>query len=161
MFFGIESGNDSILVLMKKQITTKQVRRALLLCKRSGIKAGAFFIVGYPGETNKTVLETINFASSLPLDYLSFTMPYPIPGTPLYDRLNGERFSNEWEEPKNIKLVKHRLLFESNMSERKLMFGIIKGMIQFYTRKYMGNRGQKILGVPFETITNSIYNLLN
>ena len=161
MFFGIESGNDSILILMKKQITTKQVRRALLLCKRSGIKAGAFFIVGYPGETNKTVLETINFASSLPLDYLSFTMPYPIPGTPLYDRLNGERFSNEWEEPKNIRLVKHRLLFESNMSERKLMFGIIKGMIQFYTRKYMGNRGQKLLGIPFETITNSIYNLLN
>jgi hypothetical protein len=87
-------------------------------------------------------------------------MPYPIPGTPLYDRLNGERFSNEWEEPKNIKLVKHRLLFESNMSERKLMFGIIKGMIQFYIRKYMGNKGQKLLGMPFETITDSIYNLL-
>lgn len=161
MFFGIESGNDSILALMKKQITTKQVRKALLLCNQSGIKAGAFFIVGYPGESNKTVLETINFASSLPLDYLSFTMPYPIPGTPLYDRLNGKRFSNEWEEPKNIRLVKHRLLFESNMSERKLMFVIIKGMIQFYIRKYIGNKGQKLLGVPFETITDSIYNLLN
>jgi len=161
MFFGIESGNDSVLVLMKKQITTRQVQKALLLCNHSGIKAGAFFIVGYPGESDKTVLETIKFASSLPLDYLSFTMPYPIPGTPLYERLNGERFSNEWEEPKNIKLVKHKLLFDSNLSERKLMFGIIKGMIQFYIRKYMGNRGHKMLGAPFETITDSIYNLLN
>jgi len=161
MFFGIESGNDSVLVLMKKQITTRQVQKALLQCNHSGIKAGAFFIVGYPGESDKTVLETIKFASSLPLDYLSFTMPYPIPGTPLYERLNGETFSNEWEEPKNIKLVKHKLLFDSNLSERKLMFGIIKGMIQFYIRKYMGNRGHKMLGAPFETITDSIYNLLN
>ena len=105
MFFGIESGNDSILALMKKQITTKQVQEALFLCKNSGIKAGAFFIVGYPGENDKTVLETIKFASSLPLDYLSFTLPYPIPGTPLYERLNGELISDEWEEPKNINFV--------------------------------------------------------
>jgi anaerobic magnesium-protoporphyrin IX monomethyl ester cyclase len=102
MFFGIESGNDSILALMKKQITTKQVQIALFLCKDSGIKAGAFFIVGYPGENDKTVLETIRFASSLPLDYLSFTLPYPIPGTPLFERLNGEMISDEWESQKTL-----------------------------------------------------------
>jgi anaerobic magnesium-protoporphyrin IX monomethyl ester cyclase len=161
MFFGIESGNDSILVLMKKQITIRQVREALFLCKNGGIKAGAFFIVGYPGENEKTVLETVKFASSLPLDYLSFTMPYPIPGTPLYERLNGEMFSNEWEEPKNIKLVKHKLLFNSDMSEHKLKFAIIKGMIQFYTRKYTGKNGYKLLGKPFETLTDTLYNLLH
>ena len=79
MFFGIESGNDVVLALMKKQITTAQVRKALSLCKNNEIKAGAFFILAYPGESNKTVLETIKFASSLPLDYLSFTLPYPFP----------------------------------------------------------------------------------
>lgn len=161
MFFGVESGNDSILALMKKQITTRQVRKALFLCKDSGIKAGAFFIVGYPGESNKTVLQTIRFASSLPLDYLSFTMPYPIPGTPLYERLNGEMISNEWAEPKNIQLVKHKLLFASNLSERKLKFAIIKGMIQFYIRKYTGKNGYKLLGTPFETLSDSLYNLMH
>jgi anaerobic magnesium-protoporphyrin IX monomethyl ester cyclase len=161
MFFGIESGNDSILALMKKQITTKQVRKALFLCKNSGIKAGAFFIVGYPGENDKTVLETIKFASSLPLDYLSFTLPYPIPGTPLYERLSGELISDEWEEPKNINLVKHKLLFNSGLSERKLKFAIIKGMIQFYIRKHLGKNGYKLLGKPFENLTNTIYNLMH
>jgi anaerobic magnesium-protoporphyrin IX monomethyl ester cyclase len=161
MFFGIESGNDSILALMKKQITIKQVRKALFLCKESGIKAGAFFIVGYPGENDKTVLETIKFASSLPLDYLSFTLPYPIPGTPLYERLNGELISDEWEEPKNINLVKHKLLFNSGLSERKLKFAIIKGMIQFYIRKHLGKNGYKLLGTPFENLTNTIYNLMH
>jgi anaerobic magnesium-protoporphyrin IX monomethyl ester cyclase len=161
MFFGIESGNDSVLALMKKQITTRQVRRALFLCKNRGIKAGAFFIVGYPGESVKTVLETIKFASSLPLDYLSFTLPYPIPGTPLYDRLTGDMISDEWEEPKNIKLVKHKLLFDSNLSERKLKFAIIKGMIQFYIRKYTGKKGYKLMGIPFEILTDTLYNLMH
>lgn len=160
MFFGIESGNDSILALMKKQITTKQVYKALFLCKESGIKAGAFFIVGYPGENDKTVLETIKFASSLPLDYLSFTLPYPIPGTALYERLNGELISEEWQEPKNINLVKHKLLFASGLSERKLKFAIIKGMIQFYIQKHLGKNGYKLLGTPFEYLTDTLYNLM-
>jgi anaerobic magnesium-protoporphyrin IX monomethyl ester cyclase len=160
MFFGIESGNDSILELMNKQITTIQVREALSLCKAKGVRAGAFFIVGYPGENDQTVLTTIKFASSLPLDYLSFTMPYPIPGTPLYKRLNGDMISNEWEEPKNINLVKHKLLFNSKLSENKLKFAIIKGMGQFYIRKYTGENGYRLLGSPFESLTNSVYRLL-
>ncbi|MGZ3882555.1 MAG: B12-binding domain-containing radical SAM protein, partial [Flavisolibacter sp.] len=161
MFFGVESGNDSILALMKKQITTKQVRKALFLCKDNGIKAGAFFIVGYPGENDKTVLETIKFASSLPIDYLSFTMPYPIPGTPLYERISRELISDEWEEPKNIKLVKHKLLFDSRLSERKLKFAIVKGMVQFYIRKHLGRNGYKFLGTPFEDLTDAFYNLIH
>ena len=160
MFFGVESGNDSILELMKKQITTNQVAKALRLCKINGIKAGAFFIVGYPGENDKTVLQTIKFASSLPLDYLSFTMPYPIPGTALFERLIGDMVSDEWAEPKNLNLVKHKLLFASNLSERKLKFAIVKGMIQFYFQKYLGRNGYKLFGKPFERFTDSIYNIL-
>ncbi len=158
MFFGIESGNDSILKIMKKQITTKQAYAAVQLCKMKGIKTGAFFIVGYPGETDKTVLNTIRFASSLPLDYLSFTLPYPIPGTPLFQKLSGELFLEEWEEPKNIQLIKHRLLFESKVTQFKLKFAIVKGMIQFYIRKYLGSRGYALIGRLFEVATDSIYN---
>ncbi len=160
MFFGIESGNDCILALMKKQITINQARKALSLCEANDVKAGAFFIVGYPGENEETVLNTIEFASSLPLDYLSFTMPYPIPGTPLYERLNGDMISSEWEEPKNLNIVKHKLLFNSELSETKLKFAIIKGMIQFYIRKYTGKQGYKLFGAPFEKLTSAIYRLL-
>jgi radical SAM superfamily enzyme YgiQ (UPF0313 family) len=160
MFFGIESGNDSVLALMKKQITTTQAREALSLCKAMGVKAGAFFIVGYPGEDEKTVLTTIKFASSLPLDYLSFTLPYPIPGTQLHKRINGAMISSEWEEPKNVNLVKHKLLFNSELSESKLKFAIVKGMVQFYIRKYAGKKGYKLLGTPLEGLTDAIYHLL-
>src|SRR5665647_574582 len=158
MFFGIESGNDSILKIMNKQITTKQAYTASQICKKQGIKAGAFFILGYPGENAKTILNTVKFASSLPLDYLSFTLPYPIPGTPLFERLNGKLVSDEWEEPKNIQMVKHRLLFDSQVSELKIKFAVVKGMIQFYIRKYFGAQGHRIMGKPIEIVTDAIYN---
>lgn len=158
MFFGIESGNDSILKIMNKQITTKQAYMATQVCKKKGIKAGAFFILGYPGENAKTILDTVKFASSLPLDYLSFTLPYPIPGTPLFERLSGKLVSEEWEEPKNIQMIKHKLLFDSQVSELKMKFAVVKGMIQFYTRKYLGEKGYELIGKPFEDITDTIYN---
>ena len=160
MFFGIESGNDSILQIMNKQVTTKQAEVAVHLCKKEGIQTGAFFILGYPGENDKTLSDTVRFASSLPLDYLSFTLPYPIPGTPLFEKVREEMFSEEWEEPKNPKLLKQKLLFNSDLSESKLQFAIAKGMVQFYIRKYLGNRGYALAGTPFETLTNQICGLM-
>lgn len=161
MFFGIESGNDKVLAAMKKQITTRQAYDAVRLCKKKGIKAGAFFILGYPGENGKTILDTVKFASSIPLDYLSFTLPYPIPGTSLFERLTGKLVLEEWEEPKNLKLIKHRLLFCSQVSEIKLKFAIVKGMIQFYIRKYISKSGYQVIGIPFEKVTDVVYELMH
>ena len=161
MFFGIESGNDLILRKMNKQITTKQAYNATKICKKTGIQAGAFFILGYPGENAKTILDTVKFASSLPLDYLSFTLPYPIPGTPLFRRRNGKIVSEEWEEPKNIQLIKHKFLFDSQVSEPKMKYAVIKGMIQFYARKYLGEQGYAFIGRPLEDVTDSIYNKMS
>jgi len=161
VFFGIESGNDSILAIMKKQITVKQADEAVRVFKETGIQVGAFFILGYPGETDRTILDTIRFASSLSLDYLSFTLPYPIPGTPLFERLRNRIVVDEWEEPRSPQLVKHKLLFDSRISEPKLKFAVMKGMTQFYIRKYLGNRGYAVAGASFERITDSIYESLH
>jgi anaerobic magnesium-protoporphyrin IX monomethyl ester cyclase len=160
VFFGIESGNDHILALMKKQITVEQARKAVQIIRQSNVKVGAFFIVGYPGENEETVLYTVKFASSLPLDYLSFTLPYPIPGTPLYDKVKDKMMQDDYEEPKSLRLVKHKLLFHSPFSESKLKFAILKGMAQFLLRKYLGDNGYKLVGVPFEKTTNVIFKLL-
>jgi anaerobic magnesium-protoporphyrin IX monomethyl ester cyclase len=161
MFFGIESGNDEILALMKKQITTKQAYETVQLCKKKGIKTAAFFILGYPGENQKTILDTVRFASSLPLDYLSFTLPYPIPGTPLFERLSTRLVSEEWEEPKSLQPIKHKLLFNSQITEVKLKVAIVKGMVQFYIRKYLGKHGYMFIGTPFEKLTDAVYKLMH
>jgi anaerobic magnesium-protoporphyrin IX monomethyl ester cyclase len=162
VFFGIESGNDSILDLMNKHITVSQAKHAVYEAKAAGLKVGAFFIVGYPGESDKTVLDTIHFASGLPLDYLSFTLPYPIPGTPLYERVKDNGVSIEdWEEPKNYSLIRHKLLYASGFSEAKLKFAIGKAQAQFYGRKYLGKTGYRILGKPFERLTDVTFEFMH
>lgn len=160
VFFGIESGNNRILKIMKKQATVEQAKKAVHTFKRTGIQVGAFFILGYPGESEETILDTVNFASSLPLDYLSFTFPYPIPGTPLYDRVKNRMISKEWQEPKKLSLIKHKLLFYSPFSETKLRFALFKGMTQFYMRKYLGRMIFELVGEPYRQITDALYRML-
>lgn len=160
MFFGVESGNDSVLALMKKRATTKQALEAVNATKQSGIQVGAFFIVGYPGETDETVLDTVRFASSLPLDYLSFTFPYPIPGTPLHDRVKDKMIADDWKEPKRPRLIEHKLLYRASFSEAKLKFAILKATVQFRLRKYLGTRIYKLIGIPFERLTDFMFKLM-
>jgi anaerobic magnesium-protoporphyrin IX monomethyl ester cyclase len=160
VFFGLESGNDSILALMNKQTSVIQGKRAVLTFKGAGIEVGAFFIVGYPGETDRTVLDTLRFASSLPLDYLSFTMPYPIPGTPLYERLRDKMKCDDLEQPKHLSFTEQKLIYQSSFSEAKLKFAILKGTAQFKVRKMMGNEAYRLFGAPFETVTDLAFRFL-
>jgi anaerobic magnesium-protoporphyrin IX monomethyl ester cyclase len=156
VFFGIESGSDSVLALMNKKATAKQAKEAVHVAKQSGIQVGAFFILGYPGETDETVLDTVRFASSLPLDYLSFTFPYPIPGTSLYERVKDKMIVNNWEEPKHPHLIEHKLLYRSSFSEAKLRFAILKATVQFKLRKHLGSI-YKLVGMPFELLTDFMF----
>ena len=129
IFFGIESGNDRILKLMDKRITTAQARHAVEVAKEAGLEVGAFFILCYPGETDDTVLDTLRFATSLPLDYVGLSMPYPLPGTALFDRVGG-RITRQWR-PQESLLLDQVLTFKGDFSATKMRFAILKGRAQF------------------------------
>jgi len=159
IFFGIESGDDSILARMGKNITANNAEEAVRLCNTQGVKVGAFFILGYPGENEKTLLKTVKFASSLKLDYLSFTLPYPILGTPLYERLKGEIIADEKEVNQHV--LKQKLLFKSGISASKLKLAIIKGMTHFYIQKYLDKRVRKQINSIVDLLTDTIYKLIH
>ncbi len=84
--FGIESGNEKSLSEINKEISPELVRKAVLSARGSGINTVVgFFIIGFPWEDKKAIMDTIEFACSLPLDYAHFAVPIPFPGTDLYD----------------------------------------------------------------------------
>jgi len=85
MFFGIESGNDDILKIAKKGVTTLRAREAVEACARLGIRTYGAFIIGLPGETPQTAEQTIEFACSLPLTMAGFSILIPYPGTRVFD----------------------------------------------------------------------------
>jgi len=85
--FGIESGNDQILKNSNKQMTTRQNEVAVSMMSQRGIKTKGFFILGLPGETEKTARETIGFSLKLRdegLNQADFYFLTPFPGTPIW-----------------------------------------------------------------------------
>jgi anaerobic magnesium-protoporphyrin IX monomethyl ester cyclase len=157
IYFGIEAGDERILKIMGKDIDLQTARRAVSNANSANIETGAFFIIGYPGDSNETILNTLRFATSLPLDYVSFTLPYPIPGTGLYEKVKHVLIESS---EKRIKLIDQHLAFKSEFSEFKLKFAIVKAGVQFRTRKYLGEIGYSILGEPFEKITDSMFRII-
>ena len=82
---GIESGSDRILKLMKKNLNREQIREKVSLLREVGFKPTGYFILGFPGETEADILETIKFSLELKLYRAAFTPYLPLPGTEAYD----------------------------------------------------------------------------
>ncbi|MGD0804685.1 MAG: radical SAM protein [Candidatus Bathyarchaeia archaeon] len=158
VFFGLESGSERVLKIMNKSATPEMGRRAVEAAKAGGLKTGAFFIFGYPGDDTESMLETLHFANSLPLDYLSFTYPYPIPGTPLYERVKDKMMEGN-PEPQQKGLVHHQLIYYSEIPEIKLKFGIIEGLTIHYLKLHFG-RVAPLLVRPFKFIGDGVFRRL-
>jgi radical SAM superfamily enzyme YgiQ (UPF0313 family) len=96
---GIESGSDRVLKLMKKNLTREVIREKLDLIKEcTDMRISGFFLIGYPGETEDEIGETISFARELPLDLASFLITMPLPGSPLWDDYRKEDHQKiDWE----------------------------------------------------------------
>lgn len=158
VYFGIESGDDTVLKLMNKKITTEKARQAVLAAHQTGLEVGAFFILFYPGETNQTVLNTLHFATSLPLDYLGLTMPYPLPGTALYERVKVQ-IKRDWRPGESV-FGSHVLIYNADFSETKMWFGIIKGRAQFEIKRRLGRLAPIVLKL-FEAPTDWLLSRLH
>jgi radical SAM superfamily enzyme YgiQ (UPF0313 family) len=98
--FGIESGNQAVLDLMKKKQSIEQVRTAVKNAKAAGLQTMGFFIFGMPGENEATMEETIRFALELDPDLANFMIAAPYPGTELWEivQREGTLSFKDWSE---------------------------------------------------------------
>jgi anaerobic magnesium-protoporphyrin IX monomethyl ester cyclase len=89
--FGIESGNNEILKLMRKGITVEQVRKSVALTKAAGIEVHGSFIIGNLGDTEETIKQTIELAIELNLDQVQFSILVPLPGTECFQMADKKK----------------------------------------------------------------------
>lgn len=90
---GVESGNNDVLRMINKGITTDDVIEAVIKLTGAGIQTKAFIIMGFPGETWEQMLDTYNFVmhlKSLGLTDVSVFQFKPYPGTMLYEKIKKE-----------------------------------------------------------------------
>ncbi|MEI7662609.1 MAG: B12-binding domain-containing radical SAM protein [Bacteroidota bacterium] len=70
-FIGVESGDQGQLDRMKKKQDVFKLKRTIENLDAHFISTFNTFIVGYPGETQETIQNTINFLNDLSLTYLT------------------------------------------------------------------------------------------
>ncbi len=80
IYFGVESGDEKILIDVKKGHTSAHARQAVKMTQAAGILAGTYVTVGFPNETWQTYLSTVRFLLDAGPDMIryGFLTPYPI-----------------------------------------------------------------------------------
>jgi anaerobic magnesium-protoporphyrin IX monomethyl ester cyclase len=148
--FGIESGDEAILKVIKKHISLQAVKNVITWCSKLKIKTKGFFIVGHPLETVETIDKTISFACSLKLDAVVVTINTPIPGAQQYaeardygtlDESDWSKF-NYWRPVFVPKGLSEEVLL-SKQKEFYMRFYLRPRIVMSYLSSFLGRGGLK------------------
>jgi len=82
--FGVESGSPKIRNILNKKTTNEQIKNAFRITLHYGIVPRAYIIYGSPGETKKTIQESINLINEIKPLVIIFHVLVLFPGTALY-----------------------------------------------------------------------------
>jgi radical SAM superfamily enzyme YgiQ (UPF0313 family) len=88
--FGLETASETLMKIISKGETVKEVAEAIRMTDRKGISAATTVIFGLPKETRKDRYDAMRLVGSLPLSSVRFNTLIPYPGTPAFDRLSRE-----------------------------------------------------------------------
>ena len=89
VWIGAESGSQKIIDAMDRRVKVEQVRETIKMVKAYGMEAGTFIMLGYPGEEENDIKETLHHLKYSNPDHYTITVAYPIKGTPLYSEVEN------------------------------------------------------------------------
>ena len=146
--FGCEAGNDRVLKAIKKGITLQQVRDAVRWANETGINNSVNFIIGHTTETYEDALDTINFAKSLPTNFVNFYNLLIYPGTEAYGwaRQNAHFLVPPESYLENISYRDNEPIFETKEFTCRERKKIIKMGFDLYKKTILTFRLGKVLG---------------
>ena len=136
--FGVESGNPDVLKRIKKEITVTDAQKAIQMAKKAGLKTGSYFIIGHPYETTQTICDTIELATKLNTNTVSFGIMVPYPGTEVYEMAikgegNYKLISEKWD---NFDKQLGNALELEGLPRKELEKWQVKAYITFYLHNY-------------------------
>ena len=118
VFVGVESGDQKILDnVICKSLDLNRVVQFAKDAKQIGLKTGAFYIIGFPGETKENMQHTVDFALGLKRDYdvgMHLFMATPSYGTRLNEDCKAKGYIQQdltWNafaqarQPKGMPLI--------------------------------------------------------
>jgi radical SAM superfamily enzyme YgiQ (UPF0313 family) len=98
IWIGAESGSQTIIDAMDRRVDVNQVKKVIQDTNAMGIETGTFIMLGYPGETEKDITETIQYLKDANPTLYTITIAYPIKGTSLYNDIEHKiTIQPDWE----------------------------------------------------------------
>ncbi|MFX1451927.1 MAG: B12-binding domain-containing radical SAM protein [Promethearchaeota archaeon] len=118
---GVESGSKEVLQINNKIQDLELIRRGINNAKKAKLSVQAYFIIGLPGETQKSFKKTKDFINSLNLepgiDRINFFIATPYPGSDLYQ--NQKKYGIKIIE-RNFEIWDcEHIIFETNTLKRE------------------------------------------
>jgi anaerobic magnesium-protoporphyrin IX monomethyl ester cyclase len=161
IYYGVESGEQKILNNVKKGTSTDQTRNVFKWCRRLGIDTVASLAFGFPGETKRSVLRTIQFIIDLKPSFVVFASATPYPGTPFFDQALKNGWIKEVPQDWSRFTLVDPVLELTELSKDELKQILFYAYRKFHLRlQYLFDRlwfevrlGLRIYG-PFETAIN-------
>jgi anaerobic magnesium-protoporphyrin IX monomethyl ester cyclase len=97
IWIGSESGSQKILDAMQRGVSVEQVRRAVKLAHKHGIRVGMFLMWGYEGEELEDIAATVEHVKESNPDVFFTTISYPIKGTPYFQTVKDKvQMAGDW-----------------------------------------------------------------
>ena len=97
--FGLETGSSKLLKSIHKNITRDEVIKTFEMLKNFNIDIATYLMVGFPGENNETISETIDLIKRLQrIKYFEFAgvaRLWVYPNTEVYDLFNTSGYIND------------------------------------------------------------------
>jgi radical SAM superfamily enzyme YgiQ (UPF0313 family) len=141
LLVGFESGDDDVLTRMKKKEPVDDARIFMDLSREAKLDVHGCFVFGLPGETERTIETTIEFALELGLHTVQFSGAVPYPGTRYFDYckeqglLRADRWDAWLEDGEQAAVIDYPGLSKDTIKE-----AIDRGLKRFYFRPaYMIN----------------------
>jgi anaerobic magnesium-protoporphyrin IX monomethyl ester cyclase len=104
VFVGVESGDQYVLDnIIDKSLKLVDVVKFAKNCKKIGLKTGAFYIIGFPGEKKENMKNTVDFALMLKRKYdvgMHLLFATPSYGTRLYKECKEKGYIREKLTPR-------------------------------------------------------------
>lgn len=132
VYFGMESGSDTMLKIMEKGATLEDNYRAINAIKETGMSTIIQLVIAMPGENNQTIKETVQFVRKageiLGSGVTSVNYALAFPGTPLYEYARYQGFVGPTIADEEEYLLKisdteagaRTHILEMNMTEEKI-----------------------------------------
>lgn len=86
LIFGVESGNERVRnEVIKKGVKDSDIFKAIKICKKYGIKADIYLMIGFPSETEKEMMDTINYPRKVKPNVFGIHITVPLPGADIWE----------------------------------------------------------------------------